>query len=152
MDNKYRIYMDCCCINRPYDDTNDYAISLESRAVITIAFKCFYGDWALVGSEALFYEITRTPDIEKRSNIMNLYSIIKENVIINDFIENRMNDLIKEGIKPLDALHFACAEYGKVDIMLTTDKDFLKKAQLVKSSIEIENPVLWLMEVASYGN
>jgi predicted nucleic acid-binding protein len=152
MKRDYRIYMDCCCINRPYDDTNDLLVSLEGQAITTIAFKCFYGLWILVGSEAIKYEITKTQDEYKKDRMLNLYSIIKENILINKSITQKMYFYINTGIKPMDSLHLACAEYGNVDILLTTDKSFLNKSKTIKMSIRVENPVAWLMEVNNYGN
>jgi predicted nucleic acid-binding protein len=145
MNNDYRIYMDCCCINRPYDDTNNPIVLLEGQAVIAIAFKCFYDNWKLIGSEAIEYEISKTPDEKKKIDMLNFYSIIKENITINNIIKTRMNILIKQKIKALDALHLACAEYTKADVFLTTDINFMKKAKKV-STIKIENPINWLME------
>ena len=152
MNNKYRIYMDCCCINRPYDNTNDPVVSLEGQAVIAIAFRCFYGSWILVGSEAIIYEISKTPDKGKLRNMLNIYSIIKENILINDSIIKRMNFFINNGIKSLDSLHLACAEYSIVDVMLTTDKSFFNKAKSLQTSVRVENPVAWLKEVMNHAN
>jgi hypothetical protein len=125
MKGNYRIYMDCCCINRPYDDTNDLLVSLEGQAITTIAFKCFYGSWILVGSEAVEYELNKTNEENKKDKMLNLYSIIKENILINDSIIKKMYFYIDKGIKPLDSLHLACAEYSNVDVILTTDKSIL---------------------------
>ena len=64
-------------------------------------------------------------------------------------IEQRALDLKKAGLRPLDALHVACAEKAKADILLTTDDALLNKyrksRQLFK--IRIENPLLWVTEV-----
>jgi predicted nucleic acid-binding protein len=146
MKENYRIYMDCCCINRPYDDTNDLLVSLEGQAVLSIAFKCFYDLWILIGSEIIMYEISKTPDINKKGKMLNLYSIIKENVLLNNSIKERASFFINKKIKTMDALHLACAEYANADVLLTTDIDFMKKAASI-SSIKIKNPVNWLMEV-----
>jgi predicted nucleic acid-binding protein len=137
--------MDCCCINRPFNDLDDYIISLEAQAVITIISKCFSGNWVLIGSEVLKYEIDKTLDINKKEKMLNIYSMAKNQIMLNDDIERRADNLIKYGIKIMDALHLACAEYAKVDVLLTTDVSFGKKAILI-SSIKIDNPVNWLME------
>jgi predicted nucleic acid-binding protein len=51
--------------------------------------------------------------------------------------------------RPFDALHIACAEKGKADILLTTDDALLRKVSLCKDTLKVrgENPVRWLMEV-----
>ena len=45
-----------------------------------------------------------------------------------------MNQLITVGLKPIDALHVACAIELKCDYFLTVDKGILKKADIVHPS------------------
>jgi hypothetical protein len=68
MDNELLIYMDCCCLNRPYDNQIQDKIRIESNTIMAILFKCFYSKWRLIGSDILEYEIRKTPDINKRNN------------------------------------------------------------------------------------
>jgi hypothetical protein len=49
------IYMDCCCLNRPFDNQLQDKIRLESDAVIAILSRCADNEWQLVGSDALDY-------------------------------------------------------------------------------------------------
>ncbi|MBI4688293.1 MAG: hypothetical protein HY756_11045 [Nitrospirae bacterium] len=51
--------------------------------------------------------------------------------------------------KSFDALHVACAEKGKANILLTTDDNFLNNASKHRNilKVRVENPVVWLMEV-----
>lgn len=54
----------------------------------------------------------------------------------------------KSGFKPFDALHIACAEKGKADVLLSTDDNLIiKAAQKEVVDIRIENPLKWVMEV-----
>jgi hypothetical protein len=144
--------MDCCCINRPFDDTTDPLVLIEGQAIISIALKCICNSWVLIGSDAVMYEINKTKNIKKKEKMLNLYFIIKENVLINKSITKKMYFYIDKGIKPLDSLHLACAEYGNVDVLLTTDKSFINKSKLIKTAVRVENPIAWLMEVITYGN
>lgn len=50
-------------------------------------------------------------------------------VTVNDQIEGRAKELEADGIKPLDALHLACAEGGLAEYFCTCDDGFLKKAK-----------------------
>jgi predicted nucleic acid-binding protein len=52
------------------------------------------------------------------------------------------------GFKSFDALHIACAEKSRADILLTTDDDLMRKALRKKNflNVSVENPVNWLME------
>jgi len=43
-------------------------------------------------------------------------------------------------------LLFASAEYGKVNVLLTVDREFLTNAQRIDTSLMVANPVNWFME------
>ena len=139
--------MDVCCLNRPFDDQTQDRIRIESEAVLAILNQCM-DDWILVGSEVIDYEISKIPDEERRRKVEILASISKEKVIVDDNIIKRALELEKIGLKPIDALHVACAEKS-ADVMLTTDDDIVKKVKANKNLIKVrvENPVRWLMEV-----
>jgi len=139
--------MDVCCFNRPFDDQTQDRIRIESEAVLTILSRCMR-DWILIGSEIVDYEISKIPDEERRRKVKILASILKEKIIVDDDIVKRALELEKIGLKPIDALHVACAEKS-ADIMLTTDDDIVKKVKANKDLIKVrvENPLRWLMEV-----
>ncbi|MBM3212008.1 type II toxin-antitoxin system VapC family toxin [Candidatus Poribacteria bacterium] len=69
-------------------------------------------------------------------------------MIVNENIENRAKQLEELGFALFDALHIACAEEARADILLTTDNGFLRRALRNQSvlKIKVENPVKWLME------
>jgi hypothetical protein len=147
MDNEILVYMDCCCLNRPTDDQTQDKIRIETDAIIGILLKCFYGAWKLIGSDIVEYEIMKTPDLNKMDKALKLYSINKENIELNGKIETRALEVQKYGLKSLDSLHFASAEFRNIDILLTVDKDFIKNSEKINTSLRVENPVNWFMEV-----
>ena len=147
MDNELLIYMDCCCLNRSTDDQTQDKIRIETDAIIGILFKCFYGSWKLIGSDVVEYEIMKTPDLNKQNKALNLYSVKKEKIELTGAIEERAIEVQKYGLKPFDSLHFASAEYRKVDVLLTVDKDFVKYSKKINSILRVENPINWFMEV-----
>ena len=144
--NEILIYMDCCCLNRPNDDQTQDKIRIESDAIIAILSKCYYGPWKLIGSDIIEYEIMKTPDINKRNKALNLYKIKKENIMMNDIIVKRADEVQKYGIKLMDSLHFASAEYRNVNVLLTVDKNFMNNSKRIHSHLRIENPINWFME------
>lgn len=101
-----------------------------------------------MGSEVIDYEISKIPDEERRMKVEILASISKEKVVVDDDVVKRALELEKIGLKPVDALHVACAEKS-ADVMLTTDDDIVKKvkANMGLIKIRVENPVRWLMEM-----
>ena len=46
----------------------------------------------------------------------------------------------------IDSLHFASAEYGKANVLLTVDKDFINNSKQINSSLRVVNPINWFME------
>ena len=138
------IYMDVCCLNRPFDDQTKDRIRIESEAVLIILNRCL-DDWVLVGSEVIDYEISKIPDCERKKKVSILASISKKKISINEEIVKRAIKLEKIGLRAIDALHVACAEKS-ADVMLTTDDEIIKKIR-DKVKIEIKNPVKFLTEV-----
>jgi hypothetical protein len=54
----------------------------------------------------------------------------------------------------MDALHIACAESCRVDVLLTTDDKMVRLAGLLtdKLPVEVENPLQWLMRIQESGH
>lgn len=144
-----KIYLDVCCINRPFDDYAQDRVRLEAEAVLTIIGYTQSKNWVLIGSEVINLEISKIPDDDRRCKVIILIGSKHTSVTVNDSIENRAKELEKLGFKSFDALHIACAENGKADILLTTDDKFLGKALQNRSTLKVrvENPLRWLMEV-----
>ncbi|MTJ08720.1 MULTISPECIES: type II toxin-antitoxin system VapC family toxin [unclassified Anabaena] len=149
MITQYIIYLDACCLNRPFDDQTQSRIYLEAQAVMTILSQCQSGTWKLINSSALIAELNQTPDIERLQNIKKLLFIAKIKVINNAFIESRSAELQKLGFSSYDATHIASAERSQADIFLTTDDRLIKKYQKYSQLINVKtnNPVQWLAEV-----
>lgn len=144
-----KIYLDVCCLNRPFDDQTQDRIHLESEAVITILKNIETGKWHLVNSDAIFFEIDKIPDREKKSKIYLIMSKSKSHVQSNKACLLRAGEIQKLGIKSYDALHVASAEKAHADIFLTTDDDLLAKLKKHTGKIKIrtENPLTWIEEV-----
>lgn len=142
-----KIYMDVCCLNRPFDDQTQDRIRIESDAILAILSKCTSGEWQLLSSEVIDIEIENIQDKWKKSKVDELYKLAKEKIILDDKIVKRALEIQNFGIKPFDSLHVASAEYSKADVFLTTDKKLLHAAAQLKLDIIIENPLNWFMEV-----
>lgn len=149
MSKNYRIYLDACCLNRPFDDQTQSRIALETQAIMTILSQCQSGIWRLITSAALDAELEQTPDLERLKNVKTILAIAKIKVISSNFITDRAAKLQELGFSSYDATHIASAERSQADIFLSTDDRLLKKAQ--KNSplinVTINNPVQWLAAV-----
>ncbi len=139
-----KIYLDVCCLNRPFDDQTNSIIHLESEAIIIIVSLCEKGDLELVSSEIVDYEIDNIPDKTRKNQLKLINSISRIKTILDKEIITKANYLESSGIKAFDALHIASAEKS-ADIFLTVDNKLLKKAKMIKDlKIEINNPVSWV--------
>jgi hypothetical protein len=144
-----RIYLDVCCLNRPFDDQTQDRIHLEAEAIITIQKNIEFSNWTLVGSSAIDYEIDKTIDNERRVRLQTMAQTASEFVLIDAGIESRARQIATFGIGTFDALHVACAERARVDAMLTTDDKLIKtvKQHLQAFRIRVANPLIWLEEI-----
>ncbi|NET25469.1 PIN domain-containing protein [Okeania sp. SIO1I7] len=148
MSDKCRIYLDACCLNRPFDDQTQPRITLETQAILTILNQCQSGKWKLITSAALETEIAQTPNLERLKNVLTILAIAKIKVVSSQFIEKRSVELVKLGFSGYDAAHIASAERSRADIFLSTDDRLIKRAQRNQSviNVAVDNPVGWLME------
>jgi predicted nucleic acid-binding protein len=147
MAKKYKIYLDVCCLNRPFDDQTQPRIRLESEAILEIISRCRTGEWELLNSTALESEVARTPDISRREQVQEVLSIAQQKILVNAETSKRAIDITKFGIKNFDALHIACAE-DNADVFLTTDNRLLSKALSYSNDLNIvvANPMVWWAE------
>lgn len=147
MAKPYRIYMDVCCLNRPFDDQTQQRIRLEAEAVATILEHCQTDAWLLVASTALESEIAQTPEAIRRQQVMDLLATAKINIKVTLETIQRAGDLQELGFQPFDALHIACAEAANVDAFLTTDDRLLRRASthIDQLNVQVQNPLTWLM-------
>ena len=141
--------MDVCCLGRPFDDLSQDRIYLEAEAVLSIVSRCEKGEWVMIASGAIDYELTRITDDALLEQIQAIYSVAKERVKISSDTEQRAFVLQNYGLRPFDSLHVALAEKCVADIFLTTDKRLLKTAKKVGFNVKVENPAIWLMEVTA---
>ncbi len=60
-----KIYLDTCCLNRPFDDQSQERIRLETEAVMIILARLSRKEWIWLGSQALEIEIDRAATVLK---------------------------------------------------------------------------------------
>ena len=64
-----RLYFDCCCYNRPFDDQSQQRIHDESEAILSLMNRCSAVRGTILGSAVLRLEIDRIGDTVKRFGI-----------------------------------------------------------------------------------
>ena len=143
-----RIYLDVCCLNRPFDDQTQDIIRLEAEAILVILQNCEDEEWQLMNSEIIKFEILKTPNTIRKQKVSKIMELAKEYITLDEKIIIRAKNIEQQSIKAIDALHLASAEKGKADAFLSTDNELVKKIQKRKiMKIKVENPVKWLLEV-----
>jgi predicted nucleic acid-binding protein len=143
--NEMRVYLDNCCFNRPFDDQSLLSIRLETEAKLGIQEKIKSRHLSLGWSYILDFENNANPFLEKRVEIQRWKEVANSFVNETEEILVKMNELTAIGLKPLDALHIACAVSLQCQYFLTVDKGILKKATGC-SEIIITNPVNFIIE------
>lgn len=146
VENKPLIYLDNCCFNRPYDDQSQLKINIETLAKLKIQEAVRDGKLLLTTSYVLVAENTANPSSTKRTDIQSFidtytYVFVSRNK--EDEIVRLAEDIIKTGIKYMDACHVASAIIAGCDYFVSTDKRLLKYES---DKIRLINPVNFVIE------
>ena len=124
-----KVYLDNCCYNRPYDDQTQIRIHLETEAKLHIQDVIKNGELALVTSYILEYENGKNRFSHKKQAISDFMSA-NESYYVGEERDGEVRkiaeDIMKTGVKSMDALHVACAILAKSDYFITTDDRLLK--------------------------
>ncbi|MPZ14593.1 MAG: PIN domain-containing protein [Chloroflexi bacterium] len=143
-----RIYLDVCCLNRPFDDQLQERIRLEAEAVLLILGRCDAREWQWLSS-AVVEEVNNTPSRERRSRVRSMLSGAYSTAALTASAVARAQEVKAMGFRTYDALHLACAEGAMVDVLLTTDDRVLRIAarHTAQLKVRVANPLDWLLEM-----
>jgi predicted nucleic acid-binding protein len=144
-----RIYLDVCCLNRPFDDQSQERIHLEAEAVIDILQLISERKHEWITSDVIELEARRNNNSEQQQRILTLLKTSTIRIALGQQEIVRARLIESMGFALADALHLACAESGGVDIFLTTDDKFLKRAERLSDQINVNvgNPSMMVEEL-----
>ena len=144
-----KVYLDVCCLNRPFDDQQQDRVHLEAEAVLLILKRCEAGEWQWISSAVVSYEVDNIPNQERRNRLKEILRGAREIQPLTNTAVERGEELKGLGLKTYDALHVACAEYAAVEVLLTTDDRLVRAAarNAAKLKVPVKNPLTWLQEV-----
>ena len=143
-----RIYLDCCSLQRPFDDKSQPRIAVEAEAVLVILSLCESNDLILISSDALLFEISRIPNHSRKEDALAILKIAKETLELSNSIELVARNFENRGLQTLDALHLAFASAAKIDYFCTCDDKFLKKAKNFDGlHTQVVSPTEFVMEL-----
>ena len=144
-----KLYLDCCCYSRPFDEQIQIKVHLESEAILTIINECKQNNNEIIGSVALDFEIENIVDFEKKSKVKYLYEqTIATKINYTDNVLKRVKELSElSSIRTLDKFHLAFAENSGANVLLTTDNRFEKASLKLNLKIKVVNPLKYLLEI-----
>ncbi|OUL22740.1 PIN domain-containing protein [Nostoc sp. RF31YmG] len=139
-----RVYLDTSVYNRPFDDQTQPKIFLETQAIILILQMVEARLIELVSSSVLEYENSRNPFIVNQQSMERYLQIATLRVLVDENIRIRAEQLQQQGIKPIDALHVACAEASRSDYFITCDRRLINRCHNL--SLKVINPSNFIIE------
>ena len=144
-----KFYLDVCCLNRPFDDQTQIRVHLEAEAVIAIIGQVENEAWQWISSDAVAYEISKTPNEERQERLWSIESSATTRMTLTDSILNKAAKFQQLGFTTYDALHLVFAIEADVDAFLSTDDKLLRRARRFSEEIPISvaNLLSWLQKV-----
>src|SRR4051794_20952417 len=115
------VYLDMCSHQRPLDDKVQFRILVEAEAVLGVIALCGSGHIELASSVALEYEDERNPHPARRAFTREVLGKASRFIPLSPDVERRARAYNGAGLKPLDALHLACAAEAGADYFCTCD-------------------------------
>ncbi len=138
------IYLDVCCLNRPFDYQGDDKIRLETEAILIILSNIENKRLNLISSDIIDYEVQKIAQQERKYFINFILTLSNEKIHLDNTIISRAKQFEGYGIKTFDALHLASSE-NKADFFVTVDKDIIKKSKIISNlQISVISPIDFL--------
>ena len=122
------MYLDMCCLMRPFDDLGDPRVFEEAEIVTDILELVRDGRQVLVVSATHRSENAYNPFDNRRAFLRNVFASATSFVPLTPSVHRRANMWKTYGVRHLDSYHLACAEESCVDVFCTCDDNLLRKA------------------------
>jgi len=143
-----KIYLNNSLLNRPFDDQSQARIKLETEALFQILSDIDLKHVKLILSEVSEIENRRNPYYLIKLRIDELISRADKRIKVNATTKRQAKLFENAGLNGMDALHLAAAIQGKVDLFISCDDSFLKRAKKITAShsIKIMNPIDYVLK------
>lgn len=125
-----RIYLDVCCIQRPFDAKVQPRVVAEAEAVLKILAACDGRRAELVTSTALGYEAGRDRNRERLLATTAILARATTVGRVSPAVIERARILQVGGVKTLDSYHLAFAAELGADFFCTCDDRLLRRARV----------------------
>src|SRR6185437_6550431 len=97
------IYLDLCCVNRPFDDQHQARVRLEAEAVLGLIQLSRSGRVKWIGSDVLDLETSRNPETHRRKKVEALLGAANSKVTVGLRARERGKVLETLGFGAFDA-------------------------------------------------
>jgi len=146
-----RIYLDLCCLKRPFDLQEQPLIRLQTEAVLSI-LALPPGTVELLQSDALVLENSLNPDQARREAVALWLSEAVAIAPNEADLSVRIDEIVAKGFKSFDAFHLASAELSGAAAFLTVDVQILKLASRVSGelTVSVTDPVRFIEEISQW--
>lgn len=146
-----RIYLDICCLKRPFDVQDQPLVRLQTEAMISIlALPREVVEFIRSPAQAL--ENSFNPVQARREAVDLWLARVSVARFSDEALSARVASLIEMGFKSFDALHLASAEQFSADAFLTVDLPLLRLANRLSAQIRVRvaDPVSFLEEFSQW--
>jgi predicted nucleic acid-binding protein len=140
------LYLDNSVLNRPFDDQRQARIWLETLSFSLVLSLIESGEAWMTRSLAHQIENGRNPFQLRKAWVERCLSLANTEIHLDEKIELRARSLEHDGLGPMDALHVAFAETGRVDRFLTCDDRLVRRYSGV---MRIQNPLTFISTLDS---
>lgn len=132
---KPTIYLDCCVLQRVFDDHTQPRIAVEAEAIARILKLVENDTLQLVASEALWFEVDDIPDGNRKEYCQRIISNASHYIQATSLVADLAKTFSSAGLNGMDALHLASAVSGKLDYFCTCDDRFLTRARQLNTEL-----------------
>lgn len=145
-----RVYLDLCCLKRPFDRQDSPRVRLESEAVLAILVA--HSDRVtLLRTIAHLLENSFNPARARREAVHDWLSGGAVERSPGAWLTRRTEEMISLGFGSFDAFHLACAGAARADVFATCDRPLLQKARRLAARLpfRVTDPVTLAQEVSA---
>jgi predicted nucleic acid-binding protein len=145
-----KVYLDVCCLNRPFDDLSQPRVAIEAAAVSSLLHLIDSKRVTDYSSEMARIEVERMSDADRRRKVIALFPPLQRIIPLSDDLLDAATGLIAMGFELADAVHLASARRLEIDALVTVDDKLLKRAARHSGAIGVRvvDPVTLVKELA----
>jgi len=145
-----KIYLDDCCLNRPFDNQAQNRIAIEAAAIVRVLELVEAGMVSDYSSEMAQVEIEQIPDADRRRKVKGLLPPSRRIPPLTTHLLDEAEKFVRRGFKLADAVHLAAAAELDIDVFLTVDDDLLKRARknAYHIGVTVRDPVSFVREMS----